>query len=226
MKNQEKNSIDELFSTIDNNSLSPKSRRILLTLCSFFLVIIGGFLYYELYHLPQEEKIEEKVWVSILDLKNRNYQDAFFGTDDHYGFDALANEYAFAPSTKIAKYGAGVSALQLNKYDEAIDYLSNVNFEEALLQTLTKMALGDAYIGNNKPQLALDAYKKSWYFSKKTSLIPVVGKKLGLAYEDAGQHLEALNIYKEVMETSDLSSNITKNIQKLIAKIEQTPTLQ
>jgi tetratricopeptide (TPR) repeat protein len=226
MKDLDKKQINSLSNAILSEDSSPKVKKLLLAIGCFVLLVLGGFSYYELYHLPEEEKLNERIWVSILDLKNQNYQDAFSGTDDYYGFDALANTYTFAASSNIARYGAGISALHLKKYDEAIQYLSNVYFKDELLQTLTKMALGDTQVEKNDLKAAISAYKSAWKTSAQTNLFPIVGQKLGLIYELEGQNQEAIKIYQELIQKMDAapsnspaSTDIMKNIQKLLAKL-------
>jgi tetratricopeptide (TPR) repeat protein len=226
MKDLDKKQIKSLSNLVLSKNQSSIVQKLLIAIGCFVFLVLGGFCYYELYHLPQEGKLEERIWVSILDLKNQNYQDAFSGTDDYYGFDALANTYTFAASSNIAKYGAGISALRLEKYDEAVEYLSDVNFKDELLQTLTKMALGDAQVEKNNLKAALIAYKAAWKTSLQNNLSLIAGQKLGLIYELEGENQEAIKIYQELIQRMDAeasnlpaSTNIMKNIQKLLAKL-------
>ena len=88
------------------------------------------------------------------------------------------------------------------------------------------MALGDAQVEKNDLKAALSAYKSAWKTSLQNDLFPVAGQKLGLIYELEGQNQEAIKIYQELIQRMDAtpsnlpaSTNIMKNIQKLLAKL-------
>ena len=211
---------DEILVALHLKSPHKHYQKISAAVGLVVVILLIGALYYELYHQPQEEALRDKVWLSILDLQNQNYQEAFFGTEDYYGFDALANEYALAPTTQIAKYGAGIAALQLKDYENAVYYLNDTHFSDHLLQTLTKITLGDAYSELGEAKKALQAYEAAWKTAEKSGMVAVVAQKLGLSYELADNLTAALKLYQNVVLMLPENTENKKYFQKLVAKLE------
>ena len=83
------------------------------------------------------------------------------GADGKYGFLDIADAYSGTDAGNLANYYAGVSYLQMKKYDKAIEFLSKFNSDDEMLGPVSIGAIGDAFADINQPEDALDYYEKA-----------------------------------------------------------------
>ena len=81
----------------------------------------------------------------------------------------------------IAKYYAGISYLNLNRFEDAITYLKSYNAAGTVTPITKWGALGDAYSELNDMTGAISSYKKATTSGTiMTALTPYYLNKLGL----------------------------------------------
>ncbi|MCG1036911.1 tetratricopeptide repeat protein [Polaribacter sargassicola] len=83
------------------------------------------------------------------------------GANGKYGFLDIADSYSGTDAGNLANYYAGVSYLQMKKYDKAIEYLSKFNSDDEMLGPVSLGAIGDAFADINQPEDALEYYEKA-----------------------------------------------------------------
>lgn len=83
------------------------------------------------------------------------------GADGKYGFIDIINSYSGTKAGNLANYYAGISYLKTKKYEQAIEYLSNFNSDDALLGPVALGTIGDAFADINQPKDALEYYEKA-----------------------------------------------------------------
>ena len=83
------------------------------------------------------------------------------GVDGKYGFVDIASSFSGTKAGNLANYYAGISYLKMNKYEEAIDYLSQFESEDELLGPTALGAIGDAFADINQLGDALDYYEQA-----------------------------------------------------------------
>lgn len=134
------------------------------------------------------------------------------------GLETLADDYSGTDAGAIAKYRLGVSYLNLKKFDEAIDALEDVSFDDEVLGAVAKGALGDAYFETGKVDKAISNYKKAVNHSKNDFSAPIYLKKLGVAQEEAGDAADAKATYERILKeypNSTEAGDIEKDIARL-----------
>ncbi len=83
------------------------------------------------------------------------------GADGKYGFLDIADSYSGTKAGNIANYYAGVSYLQMKKYDKAIEYLSKFDSDDEMLGSIALGAIGDAFADLDQATEALEYYEKA-----------------------------------------------------------------
>ncbi len=83
------------------------------------------------------------------------------GADGKYGFIDIAATYSGTKAGNLANYYAGVSFLQMKKYQDAIEHLSKFDSDDELLGPTALGAIGDAFADLGQPEDALDYYEKA-----------------------------------------------------------------
>ena len=78
------------------------------------------------------------------------------GADGKYGFLDIADSFSGTDAGNLANYYAGVSYLQMKKYDKAIEHLSKFDSDDELLGPVSIGAIGDAFADINQSEDALE----------------------------------------------------------------------
>ncbi|TYP98282.1 tetratricopeptide repeat protein [Tenacibaculum adriaticum] len=143
------------------------------------------------------------------------YTLALEGGDGKYGFIDIADSYSGTKAGNIANYYAGISYLKMNKYEEAIDYLSKFDSDDELLGPTALGAIGDAFADINQPEDALDYYekaanKKDNEFTSPLFLFKAAQTAMGLKEYNKAEKL--FTTIKEKYPTTEQGRDIEKYI--------------
>jgi len=111
---------------------------------------------------------------------------------------------------------AGISALQLGEYEEALTYLKKYNGKEPIAAARAIACQGDAYAGLEKYPEAVASYMKA--AAKADNVFAAAYLlKAGILYEEMGNKDKALECYKTIkdkypqsMEGYDIDKYITR----------------
>lgn len=146
---------------------------------SIFAIIVAGGLYYNFVVLKNKEKVVEKIYTAQLDLMKDSFNLALQG-GDYMGFSTLSKKYGSVSEGNMATIGAGLSALQLNDYNTAINYLEDASLEDDYIAPFVLIALGDAYAETGKVDQATKSYSKAGKYLENKTAATIALKKAGL----------------------------------------------
>ncbi|WP_397446800.1 tol-pal system YbgF family protein [Polaribacter sp. R77954] len=166
----------EVFNTLDETASKSeqwieKNSKVLFGSLVVIVVVFLGYLGYNKYIVEPNE----------LDASNelafpRKYFDeaatagsgidsllnlGLEGADGRYGFTDIAEKFSGTDAGNLANYYAGVSYLQLKKYDKAIEYLSKFDSDDEMLGPVSLGAIGDAFADIDQQEDALEYYEKA-----------------------------------------------------------------
>lgn len=192
-------------------------------------VIIGLFVGYKYYWLPDKEKEASN---EIFFAQNFFERDSFNialkggimvrtaeGDKTMMGFEQLADEYSITSIGGLAHYYAGICYLRTGKYDQAIEHLQKYDGDDMMVAPVAIGAIGDANMELNKVDEALKFYLKAAEKNSNNFTTPIYLKKAGFAYELKSNYTEALNTYERIKKEYP-RSNEAKDIEKNIAKVK------
>jgi tetratricopeptide (TPR) repeat protein len=114
------------------------------------------------------------------------------------GFLDIIDNYKGTPAANMALYYAGISYLNLGKFDAAIDYLKDYNPAGDITPVMKHGAMGDAYSELLDMDNAEKSYKKAISVSNNDFLTAYYLKKLGMFQESQGKIDEALSAYERI----------------------------
>lgn len=180
---------------IDNN------KNVVLIGGGVVLLLVVGLIYFFQSYLPsQNEKAQKAMYMAEFAFAKDSFALALNGNASYKGFASVAKDYGWTKAGKLANYYAGISALNLGKYDEAIKYLDNFSTSDPIVGALKLNATGDAYFELGKIEEGIKYYKKAADFSDNESYTPYFLFKTGLAYEKLNNKEEAKKYYEKVRE--------------------------
>ncbi|MCZ8090249.1 tetratricopeptide repeat protein [Flavobacterium sp.] len=186
----------------------------------YILGVLGGIALLTVGYLMYQKFIAEPNQVDAADqlfVAQQNFQkaidgdvkaDSLFnlvlnGSEGKFGVVKIAEEYSGTDAGNLATYYAGISYLNLGKYNEAISSLEKFKSENETLSTLAIGAIGDAYSQKNQPKEALDFYVKASQVSKNEFTTPRFLMKAGKTALALGNKADALKYFTEIKDVYD-----------------------
>jgi tetratricopeptide (TPR) repeat protein len=186
----------------------------------YILGVLGGIALLTVGYLMYQKFIAEPNQVDAADqlfVAQQNFQkaidgdvkaDSLFnlvlnGSEGKFGVVKIAEEYSGTDAGNLATYYAGISYLNLGKYNEAISSLEKFKSENETLSTLAIGAIGDAYSQKNQPKEALDFYVKASQAAKNEFTTPRFLMKAGKTALALGNKADALKYFTEIKDTYD-----------------------
>jgi tetratricopeptide (TPR) repeat protein len=206
-----------VFSALDETASKTedfvaKNQKVIIGFVAAIALITAGYLAYQkLIVAPQQEEAATEMFQA-----QQNFQKAAEGTSSdslytlslkgdkkNIGFIAIADKYSGTDSGNLANYYAGIAYLNTGKYAEAIEYLGKFKSDDAILSTLAKGAIGDAYAQKKQPNEALENYIAAVESNKNDFTTPRFLLKAGKTALALGKKEDALKYFTDIKENFD-----------------------
>jgi tetratricopeptide (TPR) repeat protein len=192
-------------------------------------LIIGAFLFFKLYYLPEQEKeaVNEIFWAENLfekdsfnlALKGGIMVMSADGQKQMKGFEQVAEEYSMTKTGNLANYYTGVCYMRTGKFEQAIEFLSKYSGNDETIAPIAIGAIGDCNMELNKVDEAIKYYSKAADKSKNNFTTPYFLKKSALANENKANYSEALQNYERIQKEYPRSTEGLE-VEKDIAKVK------
>lgn len=204
----------EVFESLDVGASKTEefvagNQNTILTIIGTITVVVLGYLAYDAYvATPNRETAvselnQAQYYFNLAvngDESTALYDRSINGGDGKYGFLDIIDNYSGTPAAALAKYSAGMAYLNTNRFEEAIDYLSDFSSDDVLLSALAKGALGDAHAQLGQDEKALSYYKEAFEASDNDFTTPKYLFKAGLIGASLNRNSEALTYFKRIKE--------------------------
>lgn len=164
------------------------------------IVVIGLAVlgYSKFIYAPKAAEAQAKMFPAEKSFAEGNYELALNGDGDTYGFVQVIDEFGGKAGKSVYLY-AGISALQLGNFDDAIGYLDKYSGREPILAARALSCKGDAFVGLEKYEEAAKAFDKA--AAKADNIFAATYLfKAGLAFEKIGDKASALARYNTIKE--------------------------
>jgi len=182
------------------------------------IVLIVAVVYIFVKYLPDENlKAQKAIYMAEFAFAKDSFNLALNGSAAYKGTAEIASKYRWTKTGNLANYYAGISCLNLKKYDEAIKYLDKFSTNDAILGALKLNATGDAYSETGKFDQAINYYEKAANFSDNESYTPYFLFKTGQAYEKEKKYANAKKLYEKIRDNYPKSDE-ARDIEKYIAR--------
>jgi tetratricopeptide (TPR) repeat protein len=184
------------------------------------VAIIGASLAWKNYQAGNQTKAVQAMWKAEQMFEQDSFTVALTNPGGGYeGFLGIISKYGRTPAGNMAKYYAGVSYLQLGKFDEAIKYLDDFSPSGTVSPTMKNGALADAYSEKQDFAKALKYYKAAASDGGVDDLKALYLKRFAMLSEKQGDVSAALSAYTEIKEKYSTTAD-GRDIDKYIARAE------
>ncbi len=202
-----------------------KNRNLIVGLGALILLVaIAYFGFYRVYLPGQEAEANANMYAAQQYFQKDSFRLAINGDGNNDGFLDIIDSYSgMTKSANLAQYYAGVSYLNMGKYDEAIDHLSNYSGKDLMTAAMAKGAIGDAYMELQNPDQGISYYKKAANASSNQFTAPLFLWKAGMALESQGNYSEAKNMYRQIKDKypdATKAGNLNIDIDKYLTRVE------
>ena len=203
------------FETLDQTAsrtedfVAKNQKYILGLLGAAALVTVGYLMYQKFIAEPKQFEAADELFVA-----QQNFQkavdgdvkaDSLFnlvlkGSEGKQGVVEIAEQYSGTASGNLANYYAGLSYLNTGKYTEAITYLEKFSSDDAILNALSKGAIGDAHAQKNQQKEALEFYVKAAESNRNDFTTPRYLLKAGKTALALGNKADALKYFNDIKD--------------------------
>lgn len=187
-------------------------------LAGLVIVAVAAFCWVKFAYQPAVAEAQGQMALAEENFRAADYEVALNGDGNVLGFAQIIDEYG-AKAGKAANLYAGVCELQLGNYEAATNYLKAYNGKDAILKARALACIGDAYVGLEDYETALNYFEKA-VAVKDNMFAANYLLKAGLTAEKLGQNEKALGFY-ELIKDQYAASPEGYEIDKYIGRIEK-----
>lgn len=205
----------EVFNTLDEGAskteewVSKNQNYILGVIGAVALGVLGYLAYNQFVSEPKEVEAGNEMFYAMQDfnqaLQNTAIQDSLYtlalnGRNGKYGLIDVVDNYKGTKNANLATYAAGMSFLNTQKYQEAIDYLSDYKANDAVTGAMAYGGIGDAFMQLNQPEDALNYYEKALEANTNSFSTPLFLQKAGTTALELKKAEVALKHFQRIKE--------------------------
>ncbi|MBR5043063.1 MAG: tetratricopeptide repeat protein [Bacteroidales bacterium] len=192
-----KEALEETVSKTDQ-FYNEHKKTIWTVVCCLAVIALAVFAYIKLIYQPKCVEAAQQAYPAEQSFADGEYELALRGDGNVLGLADIVEQYGAKAGSSVFM-AAGVSALQLGEFEEALGYLKKYNGKEPIAAARAIACQGDAYAGLEKYPEAVSAYMKA---AGKADNMFAAGYllKAGILYEEMGDKAKALECYKTIKD--------------------------
>jgi len=211
-----KENLEETVSKTDQ-FYNEHKKTIWTMVCAAVVIALAVFAYVKLVYQPKCAEAAQQAFPAEQSFAAGEYELALSGDGNVLGLADVISEYGSKAGAAVYME-AGVCALQLGQFEDALAYLKKYNGKEPILAARAIACQGDAYAGLENYEAAAAAYMKAANRADNEFAAAYL-LKAGIMYEELGQKDKAIDCYKVI---KDKYSNTREGyeIDKYITRAE------
>lgn len=186
-------------------------------LIAILVIGLAVICYQKFYAQPKADEAAAQMFPAEANFRNGEYELALNGDGNVLGFVQIIEDYGQRGGKDVYLY-AGICELQLENYQEAINYLKKYKGKDSILSARALACIGDAYTGLEQYQQAVEYFEKAAAEADNMFAATYL-LKAGVACEELGQNDKALGYYKTIKDKYPQSLE-GYDIDKYITRIE------
>ncbi|SMC84517.1 tetratricopeptide repeat protein [Cellulophaga tyrosinoxydans] len=213
--NEQDSTTAEVFNTLDESAnkteewVSKNQNYILGVIGAIALGVLGYLAYEQFVAKPKEVNAGNDMFYAMQQynqaLQSPVAQDSLYnlalhGVNGKYGLIDVIDNYSGSANANLATYAAGMSYLNTQKYQEAIDYLSDYKANDAMTGAIANGGIGDAFMQLNQAGEALEYYEKAVAASTNAYTTPMFLQKAAVTAMELNKNDVALKYFQRIKE--------------------------
>ena len=219
----EESTTAEVFQTLEETAnkseqwLEKNSKPLFIGLIATVAIIFGYVGYNQFVKNPTEKKAanalvyaKQEFTKATASNDSEAFKVALNGAEENNGLLYIADQFGGTSAGNLAKYYAGISYINLKDYDNAIEFLKDVSTDDAVLNTVIKGSLGDAFWAKGDTEKALDYFEEAASLSKNKAVTPVYLIKAGNVALSLKEYGKAEEFFTNVKENFPKSSQANR----------------
>ena len=218
---QQESTTAEVFSSLDEGAskteewVSKNQNYILGVIGAIAIAVLGYLAYNQFVAQPKEADAGNEMFYAMQyynqALQSTTAQDSLYnlalnGGNGKYGLVDVIDNYKGTESANLATYAAGMSFLNTQKYQDAIEYLGDYSAKDAMTGALAKGGIGDAFMQLNQPEDALEYYEKAIADNANSYTTPLFLQKAGTTALELNKNDLALKYFQRIKDEFSKSS--------------------
>jgi tetratricopeptide (TPR) repeat protein len=224
-RRKEEELVEEVVGTVEqqtdkSTAWFEKNKGLIMGLIGLLVLLTAAFIIFKFFIKEPKEKAAK---AAIYQAEQRFAQDSFALALDGPGLEAegfldIIDNYGGTKTANLAKLYAGISYLNLGRFDDAISYLDSHSAAGAYSPIMKFGNLGDAYSEKGDFGKAISMYQKATTASEDALLTPYYLYKLGLLARRQGDNSTALNAFSRIKNKYP-NSNEGETIDMMIRSV-------
>lgn len=218
----------EVFNTLDKSASRTedwvaKNQKYIFVFIAVAAVLVLGYLGYQKFvqgpnnteaanEMAQAQSYFDQALTAPTTAKDSLFTLALNGDGGNLGFVGITDNYSGTNAANLAHYYAGMSYLNVAKYDEAIAELDQFESDDKILAALAVGAIGDAFMQLEQAEQALTYYEQAASMRSNSFTTPKFLLKAAITAielnqpETAKKHLTTLKeTYPDAPETEKVA---------------------
>lgn len=198
-----------------------KNKNLIIAVISILVIGIGGFIVYKyLIQQPKEKQAKMAIFKAEQQFQRDSFALALENPGGGYeGFLDIIDNYNGTKTANIAKLYAGISYMNVGRYDDAINYLETYKPAGTYGPILKFGNMGDAYSELQDFDNAISFYKKATTASEDALMTPYYLYKLGMLSRRLGDNETAQKAFSRIKKEYPKSEEGTK-VSRILATVE------
>ncbi|MCQ2960246.1 MAG: tetratricopeptide repeat protein [Bacteroidales bacterium] len=199
--------------------IEDNKKVVVATIAVVVVLICGFFAYKNLYLDKQQDKALAAMFQAENQFRADSFHIALYGNENVTGFVDVIDEYGNTSAGNTACYYAGICAMRLGEFEDAIKYLEDFSTNDPIVGPESIALLGDAYAELEDYKKAASKYEKAAKKADSELLSPIFLMKAGKAYEKIGDNGSAVKAYTKIKEDYNNSPEAA-SIEKYITRAQ------
>lgn len=198
-----------------------ENKKMITIVVGAIVVLVGG--YYAYNQFVFKPKVEESVnasWAPTFAWENDSLEAALNGTMDFVGLKNVYEEYDGTPEGDLANYKLGIAFMNQGEFQQAIDHLSLVDYDDNMVGPLATGCIGDCLMELGQTGDAIGYYEQAAEDGLNDLITPYFLKKAGLGHQTLNRYGDALAHYERIRDEYPYSVE-ARDITKYIAYCEE-----
>lgn len=219
-KNQEEVRNENIVATVSATEkfYNENKKTIWTALAAVLIVIVAALAYSNFIYQPKCAEAMEQMFPAEQAFQNTEWEIALNGDGNNPGFADIIANYGGKAGKAVYMY-AGVCALRLGNYEDALSYLKKYKGKDTILAARAIACKGDAYVGLEDYQSAVDCFMKAAGYADNLFAAAYL-LKAGVTYEALGKNDKALECYNVIKDKYPQSIE-GYEIDKFIARVAE-----